>query len=101
MDLQKGITEAGYLVCTPVQAQALKQACNGQDLYVRSQTGAGKAAAFLIVIFQRLLTEPLLNGKRSLTMAPTRELAVQIEEEAKLLAIYLSVKIGSFYGGAG
>ncbi|MDR2792918.1 MAG: DEAD/DEAH box helicase [Treponema sp.] len=101
MDLQKGITEAGYLVCTPVQEQVLKHAFNGQDLYVQSQTGTGKTAAFLIVIFQRLLTEPLLNGKRALIMAPTRELAVQIEEEAKLLATYLSVKIGSFYGGVG
>ncbi|MDR0706909.1 MAG: DEAD/DEAH box helicase [Treponema sp.] len=100
-DLQKGIVEAGYLICTPVQEQVLGNAFNGQDLYVQSQTGTGKTAAFLIVIFQRLLTESLLHGKKALVMAPTRELAVQIEEEAKLLAKHLPFKIGSFYGGVG
>ncbi|MDR2193707.1 MAG: DEAD/DEAH box helicase [Treponema sp.] len=100
-DLQKGIAEAGYLTCTPVQEQVLTHAFNGQDLYVQSQTGTGKTAAFLIVIFQRFLTEPLLKGKKALVMVPTRELAVQIEEEAKLLAKYLPFKIGSFYGGVG
>lgn len=89
------------MICTPVQKQVLSNAFNGQDLYVQSQTGTGKTAAFLIVIFQRLLTEPLLHGKKALVMAPTRELAVQIEEEAKLLAKYLPFKIGSFYGGVG
>ncbi|MDR1219747.1 MAG: DEAD/DEAH box helicase [Treponema sp.] len=100
-DLQKGIVEAGYLTCTPVQEQVLRNAFNGQDLYVQSQTGTGKTAAFLIVIFQRFLTESLLHGKKALVMAPTRELAVQIEEEAKLLAKHLPFKIGSFYGGVG
>ncbi|MDR0375687.1 MAG: DEAD/DEAH box helicase [Treponema sp.] len=100
-DLQKGIVEAGYSICTPVQEQVLGNAFNGQDLYVQSQTGTGKTAAFLIVIFQRFLTESLLHGKKALVMAPTRELAVQIEEEAKLLAKYLPFKIGSFYGGVG
>ncbi|MDR1073320.1 MAG: DEAD/DEAH box helicase [Treponema sp.] len=100
-DLQKGIVEAGYLTCTPVQEQVIRNAFNGQDLYVQSQTGTGKTAAFLIVIFQRFLTESLLHGKKALVMAPTRELAVQIEEEAKLLAKHLPFKIGSFYGGVG
>jgi ATP-dependent RNA helicase RhlB len=68
---------------------------------VQSQTGTGKTAAFLIVIFQRLLSEPLLNGKKAIIMVPTRELAVQVEEEAKVLGKYLPFKIGSFYGGVG
>ncbi|MDR3336884.1 MAG: DEAD/DEAH box helicase [Treponema sp.] len=100
-DLSQGVTEAGYLTCMPVQEQVLTHAFGGQDLYVQSQTGTGKTAAFLIVIFQRLLTEPNLAGKKALIMAPTRELAVQIEEEAKVLAKYLPFKIGSFYGGVG
>ncbi|MDR2070420.1 MAG: DEAD/DEAH box helicase [Treponema sp.] len=99
--LQQGISEAGYLTCMPVQEQVLTNAFGGQDLYVQSQTGTGKTAAFLVVIFQRLLTEPLLSGKKALVMVPTRELAVQVEEEAKLLGKYLSFKIGSFYGGVG
>jgi ATP-dependent RNA helicase RhlB len=100
-DLQRGIAEAGYVSCMPVQEQVLTNAFGGQDLYVQSQTGTGKTAAFLIVIFQRLLTEPVLNGKKAIIMVPTRELAVQVEEEAKALGKYLPFKIGSFYGGVG
>jgi ATP-dependent RNA helicase RhlB len=100
-DLQRGIAEAGYVSCMPVQEQVLTNAFGGQDLYVQSQTGTGKTAAFLIVIFQRLLTESVLNGKKAIIMVPTRELAVQVEEEAKLLGKYLPFKIGSFYGGVG
>jgi ATP-dependent RNA helicase RhlB len=100
-DLKRGISEAGYTTCMPVQEKVLTNAWNGQDLYVQSQTGTGKTAAFLIVIFQRLLSEPLLHGKKAIIMVPTRELAVQVEEEAKILAKYLPFKIGSFYGGVG
>ena len=100
-DLQRGIAEAEYVTCMPVQEQVLSNAFGGQDLYVQSQTGTGKTAAFLIVIFQRLLTEEFLTGKKALIMTPTRELAVQIEEEAKILAKHLPFKVGSFYGGVG
>ncbi|AEJ18732.1 DEAD/DEAH box helicase [Gracilinema caldarium] len=100
-DLQRGIADAGYVTCTPVQEQVLNNAFGGHDLYVQSQTGTGKTAAYLIVIFQRLLTEPLLAGKKALIMVPTRELAVQVEDEAKRIGKYLSFKIGSFYGGVG
>ncbi|MFA6507600.1 MAG: DEAD/DEAH box helicase [Treponemataceae bacterium] len=85
----------------PVQEQVLKNAFGGADLYVQSQTGTGKTAAYLIAILQRLLTEPLLGGKKALIMVPTRELAVQVEDEAKKIAKYLSIKVGSFYGGVG
>jgi ATP-dependent RNA helicase RhlB len=100
-ELQRGIAEAQYITCTPVQEQVLANAFQGQDLYVQSQTGTGKTAAFLIVIFQRLLAEDVLAGKKAIIMVPTRELAVQVEEEAKLLGKYLPFKIGSFYGGVG
>jgi len=100
-DLQKGIDEAGYITCMPVQEQVLSNAFSGQDLYVQSQTGTGKTAAFLTVIFQRMLIEEPLFKRKALIMAPTRELAVQIEEEAKVLGKYLPFKTGSFYGGVG
>ncbi|MDR1144503.1 MAG: DEAD/DEAH box helicase [Spirochaetaceae bacterium] len=100
-ELQRGIADAGYITCMPVQEQVLVNAFGGRDLYVQSQTGTGKTAAFLIVIFQRLLAEPLLGGKKALIMVPTRELAVQVEEEAKVLGKYLPFKTGSFYGGVG
>jgi ATP-dependent RNA helicase RhlB len=100
-DLAQGIADAGYVTCTPVQEQVLTHAFGGQDLYVQSQTGTGKTAAFLIVIFQRLLTEALLGGKKAIIMVPTRELAVQVEEEAQMLGKHLPFKTGSFYGGVG
>ena len=100
-DLQRGLSEAGYNTCMPVQEQVLAHAFGGQDLYVQSQTGTGKTAAFLIVIFQRLLSEDMLHGKKAIIMVPTRELAVQVEEEAKIVGKYLPFKIGSFYGGVG
>ncbi len=100
-DLQRGLSEAEYITCMPVQEQVLANAFGGRDLYVQSQTGTGKTAAYLIVIFQRLLTEPLLGGKKALIMVPTRELAVQVEEEAKLIGKFLPFKVGSFYGGVG
>lgn len=100
-DLQRGLSEAEYITCTPVQEQVLANAFGGRDLYVQSQTGTGKTAAYLIVLFQRLLQEPLLNGKKALIMVPTRELAVQVEEEAKLIGKYLPFEVGSFYGGVG
>ncbi|MCL2196759.1 MAG: DEAD/DEAH box helicase [Treponema sp.] len=106
-DLQRGISEAGYETCMPVQEQTLVHAFGGQganpsqDLYVQSQTGTGKTAAFLIIIFQRMLTEEALFKRKALIMAPTRELAVQIEEEAKMLGKYLPFKMGAFYGGVG
>ncbi|MDR0400887.1 MAG: DEAD/DEAH box helicase [Treponema sp.] len=85
----------------PVQEQVLANAFSGQDLYVQSQTGTGKTAAFLVVIFQRLLTEDILAGKKAIIMVPTRELAVQVEEEAKVLGKYLPFQVASFYGGVG
>ncbi|MDR0486819.1 MAG: DEAD/DEAH box helicase [Treponema sp.] len=100
-DLQKGIDGAGYTTCMPVQEQVLASAFGGRDLYVQSQTGTGKTAAFLIVIFQRMLAEESLAKRKALIMAPTRELAVQIEEEAKVLGKYLPFKTGSFFGGVG
>ncbi|MCL2411900.1 MAG: DEAD/DEAH box helicase [Treponema sp.] len=100
-DLQKGIDEAGYITCMPVQQQVLSSAFSGHDLYVQSQTGTGKTAAFLTVIFQRMLTEESLFKRKALIMSPTRELAVQIEEEAKILGKHLPFKTGSFYGGVG
>jgi len=100
-NLQKGIDAAGYSTCMPVQEQVLSNAFSGHDLYVQSQTGTGKTAAFLVVIFQRMLTEENLFKRKALIMAPTRELAVQIEEEAKMLSKFLPFKTGSFYGGVG
>lgn len=99
--LLKGIESAGYVECTPVQEQVLQAALNGADLYVQSQTGTGKTAAFLISIIQQMLARSEVAGKKALVMVPTRELAVQVEEEARTLLSGTGLKTGSFYGGVG
>mgnify|MGYP002511021075 CR=1 FL=1 len=99
-NLLKGIAKAGYENCTPVQEQVLKASLDGQDLYVQSKTGTGKTAAFLISIIQELLSNADKN-KKALIMVPTRELAVQVEEEAKTLCSGSKLKCASFYGGVG
>jgi len=97
----KGIEKAGFTACTPVQAETLKYSLTGRDVLVQSQTGTGKTAAFLVTLFQLMLTREDLAGKKALILAPTRELALQIEKEARLLGQFLDIKIGCFYGGVG
>lgn len=99
--LLQGIEGAGYVDCTPVQEQVLKSSLEGRDLYVQSQTGTGKTAAYLTSIIQELLTRGESAGKKVLVMVPTRELAVQVQEEAQKLAKFTSLKCASFYGGVG
>lgn len=100
-DLMKGLEAAGYEKCTPVQEQVLTCGLSGDDLYVQSQTGTGKTASYLVLMLQQLLTKEELAGKKALIMVPTRELAVQVEEEAKTLISGTNLKTGSFYGGVG
>lgn len=99
--LLQGIEGAGYVDCTPVQEQVLKSSLEGRDLYVQSQTGTGKTAAYLTSVIQELLTRGESDGKKALVMVPTRELAVQVREEAQKLAKFTSLKCASFYGGVG
>ena len=103
--LLKGIEAAGYVCCTPVQEQVIKaskknEGSKGPDLYVQSQTGTGKTAAYLIAVISEMLKEEN-KGKKCLILAPTRELAVQIEEEAKTLVGTSGLKAFSVYGGVG
>lgn len=99
--LLQGIEGAGYVDCTPVQEQVLKSSLEERDLYVQSQTGTGKTAAYLTSVIQELLTRGESAGKKALVMVPTRELAVQVQEEAQKLAKFTSLKCASFYGGVG
>ena len=99
--LLKGVENAHYVSCTPVQEEVLKTALQGSDVYVQSQTGTGKTAAFLITIIQEMLSQPEVKSKKALVLVPTRELAVQVEEEAKVLLSGVNFCVGSFYGGVG
>jgi len=96
-NILKGISEAGFTECLPVQEKTFCHTLQGRDVCVQSQTGTGKTAAFLISIFHSLSGEK--RNKKCLIIAPTRELAIQIETEAKLLGRFLNLKIGCFYGG--
>ncbi len=98
-DLRRGLEEAGYVTCMPVQEKVFEHAFSGEDIYAQSQTGTGKTAAFLISIFQRIMTVPEVRDRKVLILAPTRELAVQIEGEAKKLGKHLPITTGAFYGG--
>ena len=98
--IHKGIEKAGFAKSLPVQKQTFEQVLDkGRDVCVQSQTGTGKTAAFLISIFQLLLTHDDFKGKKALIVAPTRELAVQITEEAQLLGQYTKLRTGCFFGG--
>lgn len=103
--LLKGIEAAGYVTCTPVQEQVIKaskanEGAKGPDLYVQSQTGTGKTCAYLVAVIAEMLKDHNA-GKKCLILAPTRELAVQIEEEAKVLVGTSGLKAFSVYGGVG
>jgi ATP-dependent RNA helicase RhlB len=98
--LLRGIQEMGFTELTPVQERTLAITLTGLDAAVQSQTGTGKTAAFLITIFQGQLVAEA-SRRKALIIAPTRELAVQIEAEAKLIGRYLHVNVGCFYGGVG
>ncbi len=100
-DILKGVEAAGFTECTPVQEKTYKYSLKGKDVYVQSQTGTGKTAAFLLTIYKNFKNPKFGFNKKALIIAPTRELAVQIEKDADELGKFLDLKAGCFYGGAG
>jgi ATP-dependent RNA helicase RhlB len=100
-NLMKGIDDAGFTDCLPVQERTYEHTLQGRDVMVQSQTGSGKTAAFLVSIYQQFTEASYQHQKRALIIAPTRELAVQIEDEAKILGAHLPYRTGCFYGGVG
>ncbi|MBF0126204.1 MAG: DEAD/DEAH box helicase [Magnetococcales bacterium] len=111
-----GIRACGYADCTPIQEMTLPLTLAGQDVAGQAQTGTGKTAAFLIAAFTWLLKHPHKKrhgahdeeGKgehasssrpRVLIIAPTRELAVQIENDALRIGGHLEFNIATVYGG--
>jgi len=98
----EGIRTAGFTECTPVQALTLPVALQGKDIAAQAQTGTGKTAAFLIAVFSRMLELPFPGrgtSPRALIIAPTRELAVQIDAEAKLIGGPAGFRILPVFGG--
>ncbi len=104
--LLQGIEETGFSHCTPIQEATLPLALAGRDVAGQAQTGTGKTAAFLIALYNRLLTEAptekrRANQPRALVLAPTRELAVQIHKDAELIGRHTGLTLGLAYGGTG
>ena len=99
----KGVKEAGFEFCTPIQAETLPIALSGKDIAGQAQTGTGKTIAFLLATFQRLLQHEGEPGKqpRAFILAPTRELAIQIFDDAALLGKHTGLRLAVAYGGTG
>ena len=96
----KGVLDMGFKRPTPIQAEAIPLVMQGRDLIACAQTGTGKTAAFLLPIFHRLLEEGV--GKtRALVLVPTRELAVQVEEDVRELGGHTGLRSAAVYGGVG
>jgi len=104
--LLQGLNQAGFQQCTPIQADSLPLSLDGIDVAGEAQTGTGKTIAFLVAVYNKLLTEPAdehrkPNQPRALILAPTRELAIQIHKDAELIGKYTGLKLALIYGGTG
>ena len=100
----KGLTEAGFTQCTPIQAETLPIGLQGKDIAGQAQTGTGKTIAFLAVLYHHLLNHAASdkrrrNQPRALILAPTRELAIQIHKDALLIGQHTGLSLGLVYGG--
>jgi ATP-dependent RNA helicase RhlB len=104
--IMHAISDLGFQYCTPIQAEILPKALIGSDTTGKAQTGTGKSAAFLINIYTHLLRKPLLAKRRPgvprvLILAPTRELALQIEKDARAIGKHTGIRIQAVFGGLG
>ncbi|MEJ2558424.1 MAG: DEAD/DEAH box helicase [Anaerolineae bacterium] len=96
--LIQGVHDQGYDAPTPIQAQAIPAVFQGRDLIACAPTGTGKTAAFLLPMLQHLLTGPA-RQTRALVITPTRELALQIDDQIALLGRHTSLNGIALYGG--
>ncbi|WP_347453864.1 ATP-dependent RNA helicase RhlB [Acinetobacter thermotolerans] len=103
-NLKKAIDALGFTSMTPIQQKVLKFTLAGHDAIGRAQTGTGKTAAFLISVINDLLNNPVKEQRyrgepRALILAPTRELALQIESDALELTKYTDLSVVTLVGG--
>ena len=106
----RAVTEAGYTAPTPIQAKAIPAVMKGGDLLAGAQTGTGKTAGFTLPVLHRLSTDKFgaaLTSKtskrpiRALVLAPTRELAAQVEENVRMYAKHTNLNSAVIFGGVG
>ena len=96
--LKGNLQKHGFAVPTPVQAQAIPPALDGQDLVATAQTGSGKTLAFVLPLIN-LLERDAAAGIRGLVLTPTRELAIQIEETFATMAAGSAIRAAVVVGG--
>ena len=103
--IQKAVSEQGYTIPTPIQAQSIPHVLAGSDLMGAAQTGTGKTAAFVLPIIQKILrhasnsASPARHPIRALVLTPTRELAVQVAENAASYSKHTDLRTAVVYGG--
>ncbi len=101
----KAVEETGYTTPTPIQQQAIPFVLEGRDLMAMAQTGTGKTAAFTLPLLQRLLPQantsasPAKHPIRALVLAPTRELAIQVEDSVKTYSKHVALRSTCVFGG--
>jgi ATP-dependent RNA helicase RhlB len=108
LDLQDNVMHAiadlGFQYCSPIQAQSLPHTLQGHDVLGKGQTGTGKTAAFLLTIIDDIQKNPIEDERcagepRALIIAPTRELVMQIADDAHALTKYTDIKVHTLVGG--
>jgi ATP-dependent RNA helicase RhlE len=107
-DLLRAVREQGYSEPTPIQRQAIPTILTGADVLAGAQTGTGKTAGFTLPLLQRLMCEPAAQGRpsgraprpvRALVLAPTRELAAQVQESVETYGRHLPLTSAVIFGG--
>jgi ATP-dependent RNA helicase RhlB len=103
-ELMHAVADLGFQYCSPIQAKILPHTLQGNDAIGKAQTGTGKTAAFLITIFNDLLCNPVegerfVGEPRALVIAPTRELVMQIAQDAEDLARHTDLQMATLIGG--
>ncbi len=99
--LQRNLQAMGFEQPMPIQSAAIPPALKGHDILGSAETGTGKTAAFLLPLLQKLITSPRSRQPRALVLVPTRELALQVADQARQLSQSLSLRLSVIYGGVG
>ncbi len=95
----QGIEAIGYETATPVQISAIPAILEGRDMIASAQTGTGKTAAFLLPVIEKLMAMPHDNQVKAMVIVPTRELALQIDQQMEGFSYYTNVSSIAIYGG--
>lgn len=104
-EILQAVADEGYATPTAIQAEAIPVILAGRDVMASAQTGTGKTAGFTLPLLHRLQgvantsVSPAKHPVRALIMAPTRELAIQIDESVRKYGKYLPLKVAAIYGG--